>query len=196
MTEKAPRGYIVAAADLPERFPTHAQSRAFWESLGRVVGTFGFLEEVLAKAIFAFTATRPYAESEIEGAFEQWLPKLERALTDPLARLIDSFGQAVRDHPSKAITNLPDLLRALKEAAAMRNILCHGSWRLPDSRGASVPLFVNRKKEVVETPMDCAYLDQVQRHAAELACSVVNTVTNIGLQFPGSAGPGKPVWNS
>jgi hypothetical protein len=181
---------------LPKHFPTHAHEGAFWESLGRVVATFGFLEEVLAKAIFAFTATRPYEESEIEEAYEQWLPRLERALTDPLGGLIDSFGRAVRDHPDEAITDLPDLLADLKKASAMRNILCHGSWRLPDSEGASVPFFVNRQKEVFETAMDCAYLDQVQRHTAELACSVISTVTNIGLQFPGSTGPGNPIWGS
>jgi len=161
--------------------------------LGRAVATFGFLEEVLAKAIFAFTATRPYNQSEMDEAFEQWLPKLERALTDPLGGLIDSFGKAVRDYPDEAITNLPDLLSDLKKAASMRNILCHGSWRLPDSQGASVPFFVNRQKEVFETAMDCAYLDQVQRHTAEIACSVINTVTNMGWQFPGSMGPGKPI---
>jgi len=163
--------------------------------LGRAVATFGFLEEMLAKTIFAFTAIRPYEESEAEQAFEQWLPKLERALTDPLGGLIDLFGKVVRDHPDEAITDLPDLLSDLKKAAEMRNILCHGSWRLPDTQGASVPFFVNRQMDVVETAMDCAYLDQVQRHTAQLACSVINTVTNMGWQFPGSAGPGKPIWD-
>jgi hypothetical protein len=150
---------------------------------------------VLARAIFSFTAARPYRESEIETAFEQWLPQLERALTDPLSGLIDSFGKAVRDHQHKVITDLPDLLDDLKKASAMRNILCYGSWRPPDSEGASVPLFVNRQKEVVEAAMDCAYLDQVQRHATELACSVINTVTRMCWQFPGSSGPGEPIWN-
>jgi hypothetical protein len=106
------------------------------------------------------------------------------------------FGMAVRDHADVAITNLPDLLNDLTKASAVRNILCHGSWRLPDSGGASVPLFVNRRNEVVETAMDCGYLDQVQRHAAALACAVINSVTSIGLQFPGAADPGKPIWNS
>nr|VFK48084.1 MAG: hypothetical protein BECKTC1821E_GA0114239_11022 [Candidatus Kentron sp. TC]VFK56221.1 MAG: hypothetical protein BECKTC1821F_GA0114240_100958 [Candidatus Kentron sp. TC] len=168
MTAKAPRGHIIDTARLVEHFPTHRHESAFWESLGRAVATFGFLEEMLAKAIFAFTAIRPYEESEIEKAFEQWLPKLERALTDPLGGLIDSFGKAVRDHPEEAISDLPDLLSDLKKAAAMRNILSHGSWRLPDAHGAAVPLFVNRQKEVVETAMDCAYL--------------------------GTTGPGKPIW--
>ena len=57
----------------------------FWENLGRTIATFGFLEEVLGKAIFAFTATTRYPESEVEAAFEKWLPTLERALIDQLA---------------------------------------------------------------------------------------------------------------
>ncbi|MCI0466534.1 MAG: hypothetical protein L0Y57_05950, partial [Beijerinckiaceae bacterium] len=37
---------------LPAQFPTHLHPPAFWEALGRVVATFGFLEETLGKAIF------------------------------------------------------------------------------------------------------------------------------------------------
>jgi len=95
MTEAVSQGHIIDTSRLPEHFPTHRNEGAFWASLGRTVATFGFLEEVLAKAIFAFTATRPYEESEVEKAYEQWLPKLERALTDPLGGLIESFGKAV-----------------------------------------------------------------------------------------------------
>ena len=195
-TKESPRGHIVDTSRLPKKFPTHRHEEAFWASLGRAVATFGFLEEVLAKAIFVFTATRPYKESEIKGAFAEWGEKLERALTDPLGRLIEPFGTAVCKHPAKVISDLSNLLADLKKASAMRNILCHGSWRLPDSGGASVPFFMNGQKEVVETAMDCAYLDRVQRHTAELACRVISTVTNIGLRFPGSTGPGKPIWGS
>jgi hypothetical protein len=50
--------FIVDIKNLPASFPTHRHSAAFWENLGRTVATFGFLEEVLGKAIFAFTATK------------------------------------------------------------------------------------------------------------------------------------------
>ena len=113
---------------LPAMFPTHKHEGAFWESLGRAVATFGFLEEILAKAIFTFTATRPYDEAEIQQAYAEWLPKLERALIDPLGNLIDAYGKAVRDNPDATIDNLDDLLGDLRKASAMRNILCHASW--------------------------------------------------------------------
>ena len=85
----------------------------FWENPGRTVATFGFLEEVLGKAIFAFTATTRYPESEAEARFERWLPKLERALIDPLAGQIDAYGKAVRSNSEATIRNLDDLLSEL-----------------------------------------------------------------------------------
>jgi len=179
---------------LPAKFPTHKNEGAFWESLGRAVATFGFMEDILAKAIFTFTATRPYDEAEIQQAYAEWLPKLERALIDPLGNLIDAYGKAVRDNPEATIDNLDDLLSDLRKASAMRNILCHASWGPPNASGASLPFFVNRQKMVVDSVMDRQFIDQVQRHTAELACAVINTVTHMGWQFPGSVGPGKTIW--
>src|SRR5947209_8488671 len=83
---------------LPVQFPTHLHPAEFWEALGRVVATFGFLEETLGKAIFSFTATLQYPETEIQAAYEKWLPTLQRALSDPLGGLIDSYGKAVREN--------------------------------------------------------------------------------------------------
>lgn len=194
MTEKSKTPHFVDIDQLPALFPTHRHAGAFWESLGRAVATFGFLEEVLGKAIFSFTATRAYDESEINQAYTEWLPKLEHALIDPLGNLIDTYGKAVRENPSARIQDLAGLLAELRAASAMRNILCHGSWRPPDANDESLPLFVNRQKNVVETKMSCASINQVQRHAAELACLVVNTVTETGWRFPGSRGPGEPIW--
>lgn len=188
-------GYLVDVDSLPDGFPTHKHEAAFWESLGRAVATFGFLEEVLKKAIFSFTATRSYNEAEIDQAYIEWLPKLERALSAPLGNnLIDAYGKAVRDHQDAIIDNLDGFLDDLRKASKMRNVLCHGSWWMPNTSGASIPFFVNYQKEIFDTAMDQQFIDQVQRHTVSLACAVINTVTQMGWQFPGSAGPGKPIW--
>jgi hypothetical protein len=194
MIDHQPVRSVVDIMRLPAQFPTHRHEGTFWERLGRAVATFGFLEETLAKAIFAFTATRRYDDAEVQHAFDAWLPQLERALTDPLGNLINVYGKAVRDHPEATITNLDDLLRDLRRSSEMRNILCHGSWRPPDATGRSLPFFVNRQKHVVDTAMDNEFLAEVQRHAAELACEVMNTVTHMGWRFPGTSGPGKSIW--
>lgn len=186
--------HIVNYDALPEKFPTHRHEASFWESLGRAVATFGFLEETLAKAIFSFTATKPYNEEEVQQAYKNWLPKLERALTDQLWNLIESYGKAVREHPDSTIENLDELLEELKNASKLRNVICHGSWRPPNTNGTSIPFFVNRKQGRFESPIDTQFLNQLQEHTTALICAVVNTVTHIGWQFPGSNGPGKEIW--
>jgi hypothetical protein len=184
---------IIDRDKLPPLFPTCRHSPKFWEQLGRTVATYGFLEEILGKAIFAFTATRNYSPDEIDAAYQAWLPQLERALTDQLWNLAESYGKAARDNPATTTKNVDELVENIKKATVIRNVLCHGSWRTPNANGASVPLFVNRQKQVFDTAIDIAYLEQVQAHAAELACSVIDSVTHMGWQFPGGAGPGKPI---
>jgi hypothetical protein len=179
---------------LPTDFPTHKHAPEFWEALGRTVATFGFLEEILGKAIFSFTATRRVPPNEAQAVCEKWLPTLERALSDPLGGLIDSYTKAVRANTGTTITNIDELVENLRKASVIRNVLCHGSWKIPDKEGKCLPLFVNNKKEVFHTSIDVAYLKQVQRHVAELICAVISSVTTMGWQFPGSNGPGLPIW--
>ena len=188
-----PKRYYVDHKNLPMGYPTHMHSAEFWEALGRTIATFGFLEETLGKAIFSFTATQQFPEDELEAEFEKWLPTLEKALSDPLGGLIDSYGKAVRANSSATISNLDELQEDLRAASTLRNVLCHGSWRVPDDQGRSIPLFVNRKNEVFQDAIDVACLQQVQQHVAELVCAVINTVTHMGWQFPGSGGPGNPI---
>jgi hypothetical protein len=199
MSKEEPKPFIVNPADLPEGFPTHQHTGEFWEALGRVVGTFGFLEEVLGKAIFAFSGTRRIPDEQIGAQFEKWLSTLERALSDPLGGLIDTYGKAVRTHGAAVITpyDLEILLGQLRDSSGIRNVLCHGSWRsIPDKNGRSVPFFVDKKGMVFTTPVDVAFLQQMQRHVVDLACAVMNTVTQMGWQFPGSKGPGNPVFST
>jgi hypothetical protein len=180
--------FVVDHKNLPPYFPTHGHSAAFWEALGRTVATFGFLEEVLGKAIFAFTATKPIPPEKAEAEFEKWLPTLKRALSDPLGGLIDTYGKAIRDRGGATTTNVNDLLNDLRKACQVRNVLCHGSWRVPDDHGRSLPFFVDKRQRIFTTRVDVAYLQQVQRHAGELIIHVINTVTHMGYQFPGSRG--------
>jgi hypothetical protein len=187
------QGLCVDVASLPASFPTHRHSGAFWEALGRAVGTFGFLEEILGRAIFALTATRQYGQAEIVDAYYKWLAVFERALSDPLGGLIVSFESAARGRVDAS--GLASIVQRLKNAAKMRNLLCHASWnRPPDDRGRSVPFFIAKNMEYFDAPIDLNFLNQVQRQTAELACAVMQTVTEAGYQFPGSNGPGKPVW--
>ncbi len=80
--ESEPKRFAVDVEKLPTNFPTHRHTPEFWEALGRTVATFGFLEEALGKAIFSFTGTRQISPDELDGAYEKWLPTLEKALID------------------------------------------------------------------------------------------------------------------
>lgn len=187
----------VSRADLPQDFPTHHLSMEFWENLGRTVATFGFLEKVLGKAIFVFIDTRHYNTSEeLEAQLDDLFQKLDFALTGQLGALIDNYESAVKRHQESPVDNFGNLLKDLRKAAELRNIICHGSWGDPDSNGASLPYFFNKRKEKVITPMSSDDLTRLQRHVAGLACAVIDSVTCMGFQFPGLSGPGRPLLDS
>ena len=192
--DSSKQGCVVSPAGIPSMFPTHLHAPEFWEQLGRTVATFGFLEEVLGKAIFALTGTRRYGETARQEAYEKWLPTLERALSDPLGGLIGFYGKAYRSHPDGNYENFDDHIHALRETAKLWNVICHGSWRRPDASGKSLPLFVNNKKEVFTSPIDVEYLRQTQTAVVEMICNVMNSVTAMGWQFPGTTGPGEVVY--
>lgn len=182
----ADKGHVVKFDALPEAYPTHLHQAEFWEWLGRVVGTFGFLENTLARAIFAFSGTREYAEDDVQSAFGAWLPKLEKSLSDTLHPLIGAYEREVLSHQHTKPENFDVLIRDLKEAAELRNVLCHGSWSVPDAAGASVPFYMRSKdKMIFDSPVDVAYLKQTQKGTMELVAAVINTVTVMGYRFPG-----------
>jgi hypothetical protein len=97
-----PKRSVVAFDRLPPSFPTQAHAPAFWEALGRAVATFGFLEETLGRAIFAYTGMREIPEEQINAAYEKWTLTLQHALSDALGNLIDTYGKAVREHGASA----------------------------------------------------------------------------------------------
>ena len=118
--EKPAEGVLINIDALPKQFPSHRHDASFWESLGRTVATFGFLEEILGKAIFSFVVTRPIDASKLDAESEKWLAeKLEKALTDPLGRLIKEYKKAVQVHPqAMAIREgFDDLITKLRTAS-------------------------------------------------------------------------------
>lgn len=189
-------GHIVDQQQLPTDYPTHRHSAHFWEQLGRTVATFGFLEQTLGKAIFALTATRHYDDADLASAYEKWLPTLERAVSDPLGGLVNTYGRALKEHPEVRFEGQAELLEDLRSASALRNALCHGSWDIPDEKGFSIPFYVTKRMMIFETPIDEAFLRQTRTHVVQLICEVFNSVTHMGWQFPGSNSPGETIMKS
>ena len=183
--------FFIDREQLPANYPTHTHGAEFWEALGRAVATFGFLEWVLGRAIFALTATRNIPADQFEVEYEKWLRTLEKALTDPLGGLIREYERAIRANDEAKIPD--DLLEHLREAAMLRNVICHSTWESPDDKGRSVPLYMDKKRNCFATPIDVAYLAQLRQAVVELSCDVIESVTQMGYQFPGSEGPGKSI---
>lgn len=117
---------------LPENFPTHRHAGAFWEALGRSVATSGFLEETIAKAIFAFTGSSRDACAQDRGEIREVAVE-QKALSDPLGRLIDAYGKTVRQHPDATLTSLQDLLDDLRNPPSCTTCCAtaRGAFRMP-----------------------------------------------------------------
>ncbi len=160
-------------------WPTHRHKPEFWEMLGRTIGSFGFLEEVLARAIYVISGAKAIPNKEnIDEEFEAWVKYLVKALSDPLAGLIDKYEESLKNNSSFSVRNLEELIKGLKELKVWRNILCHASWKQPNLKGESVPFFVNRKGDAVSNPVDITVLEQVMRNTTELTCLIINSVTS------------------
>jgi hypothetical protein len=173
-------------------FPTHRHAPAFWEALGRAVGTFSFLEEVLGRAIFAFTGDMPVVGPGHEAAVEEWVKgDLYKALSETLHPLAMAFEKAVRAHQGSISPSTRHTIDEVLKLIPLRNALCHGSWGVPDAMGRSVPLFVTKKPDVKKAqiflePIDAAYLQQVRIGVADLAQQVMAIVHDAELPFPGT----------
>jgi len=178
---------------LEKYYPTQKHSADFWEHLGRVVATFGFLEEIMAKAYLAFTGNKKLSfnsDKELEEAYEKWGKELEKVATGQLSFLLKKYKEATKDLEHKIDINM--LYSEVKEANDIRNMLCHASWRAPLQDGKS-PLFYARGKgenlETCQQLIDVEYLKQVQESVADITIRVFETVKDQGFDFPGIETP-------
>ncbi|MFL6846338.1 MAG: hypothetical protein ACJ8ER_15835 [Allosphingosinicella sp.] len=191
---EGPKGHVIDRDKLHADFPTQFHDAAFCEELGRTVATFGFIEEMLGKAIYALTGAREFDPEGDPDAFNAWIKTLERALTDQLGGLIIGYEKALVENPRTKGKDYSAQMEELRQAKNIRNALCHGSWSKPDDQGRSVPKFVNRKLLVFDTPVDVQFLVQTRAGLRHIICDILDSVTSVGYQFPGSDGPGEQLW--
>jgi len=188
------KGHVIDRDKLHVDYPTQFHSSVFWEELGRTIAAFGFIEEMLGKAIFALTGAKEFDPEGDPEALSEWIKTLEKALTDQLGGLIASYERALAENPRTKGGDYGRQLAELREAKEIRNVLCHGSWEKPDDAGRSVPKFVNRKLLVFQTPVDVKFLRQTRAAVRHIACDILDSVTGVGYQFPGSESPGEQLW--
>ena len=188
------KGYVIDRDKLHPDYPTQLHSPEFCEELGRTIASFGFIEEMLGKAIYALTGSKEFDPEGDPEAFSEWIKTIEKALTDQLGGLIIAYEKALAENPRTKGNDHSAQIADLKQAKEIRNALCHGSWSKPDDQGRSIPKFVNRKLMVFETPVDVAFLKQTRSALRNIICDILDSVTMVGYQFPGSGSPGKQLW--
>ena len=186
------RSFKVDDEGLPTNWPTHQLVSEFWEELGRVIATYGFLEETLGKAIFALTGTKQH-ETVSQEDFEKWIKMLQKAVRDPLGGLIAKFEEVFSRDPDNRFDNPADLVSDLKKAKIHRDVLCHGSWRKDSSDSTGRPFFVNKNDELFDGAYSVNDLRDIRKFVVALILDVVNSVSLKGYQFPGSSGPGQRI---
>ena len=182
---------------MPAGWPTHKGTPAFWEELGRTVGTFGFLEDILARAYFALTATHEYAVTdEAEATLQKWRKNLEGSLTDTLASLASKIGEAFENDDRVPPDVGSAVVRRLDELRTWRNALCHGDWVQFEADG-SARLRHFRKEEggpkTLDIRLSLEDIANIRAETVDITVLVMNTVTQAGVQFPGTASPGASV---
>ncbi len=178
---------------LPAKWPTHKGSPAFREELGRTVAAFGFLEDTLARAFFALTATCEYADSgEAEAAFPKWRTKLERSLTDTLASLTSKIDKAFENDDRVPADVGSDIVRRLRELAVWRNALCHGAWVQFDADGSAWLRYFQRTgdgPEALGRSLSSEEIASIRAGAVDVTICLVDVVAYTGVWFPGTTPP-------
>lgn len=157
------------------------------------MATFGYLEEVLAFAIFAFSSERRFPDLEVGKRFDEWLPEFVKDLQETLPTLIEKYRVAVQQNQRVNFFGLDEVIEQMRTIVHLRNALCHASWKRPDAEGRSFPLFIRRSGEMLDGPIDVSFLKQTQLATADMARVVIETVTRMGWQFPGIPSPGEPL---
>ncbi len=174
---------------LDPQFPTQYHDAALWEQLGRTVAAFGFLEDVLARAVLAFSGMQEYKGEDKKNAMGELAGILESALKDALGKLTDVYVSRVKMH-SNAPPYIDDLVARIRSRTNDRNAICHGAWMPPDVEGKSRLLYFDRKRIEFKTKVDLVWLKECHLEVTSLIVEVINSVHFMGWQFPGGAGPG------
>ena len=182
-------------------YPTHKHQADFWEHLGRTVATFGYLEATLVKGIYVFEVMtkrdkKVNNEKDLKDS-EDWNNKLNSSLLNNMSL---PFGELVKKYHNLAnnnsLINKDDVIKegldGLDEIVKYRNLLCHAAWGLPNKEGKSLAIYVNNdeEKSYLETPIDTEFLQQTQKHTAELICLVMKISTILDPE--GRCLPSKP----
>ena len=132
--------------------------------LGWTVASFGHLEDMLKRAIFALDRDR-LAGGIRERDFRDWLRRMDHVAADSLGTLIERLDRVLGRSPHPAPQR--DLIAQMEEIKDWRNLLCHAVWR--PAAGGWQPVFANTRGELYEGTIDTADLAAIRAMTLDAA---------------------------
>ena len=133
-----------------KNWPTHEGDSEFWEELGRTVATFGFLELIIAKALFPLTGSMEQERELTEEDFQAWIKQLQDALSVSIGRLAPMLETAFQEDSRISQEEKSDIIFKLEQLKQWRNILCYAAWVKFNTDGEGRPIFINWKNEIYD----------------------------------------------
>ncbi|WP_347266776.1 hypothetical protein [Paracoccus sp. (in: a-proteobacteria)] len=156
----------------------------FAQALGQAVASFGWLEEIIKRTIYALDRAR-LAEDLTHEELQTWLTHMENIADDSMGTLIEQLDAAMRRHPGLRERNrITDRLNEIKQ---QRNLLCHASWRPTEEKGRWHPAFVNTRGEVFDHSFAVEDLEAAREATIEIGRRVLRVMRATGVQgeWPG-----------
>ncbi|ATQ57185.1 hypothetical protein [Paracoccus yeei] len=166
----------------------HTLPRDFAAALGQCVASFGWLEEVLKRTIYALDRAR-LADDLRPAEMQNWVERMGQLADDSMGTLIEQLDAAMRRHPG--LRDRDQITEALGRAKLQRNLLCHASWRPTGDAGRWHPAFVGGRGEVQDAPLSLAELASIQAATLDLGGRVLAIMRATGImgRWPGDDGP-------
>lgn len=140
--------------------------------LGWTIASFGHLEDMLKRAIFALDRHRlPGAIRDID--FRSWLRRMDQVAADSLGTLVERLDRTlIREGLRDA-----DLIGQLEEIKSWRNLLCHAAWR--QVQAGWQPRFANTQGEIFEGTLDASDLAAIRGMTLDAARRIARIIESL-----------------
>lgn len=130
--------------------------------IGVAVASFGHLEDMLKRAIFALDRRRLPASIH-DSDFRSWLRRMDHVAADSLGTLIERLDRTLAREGRAD----PELIAQLDEVKSWRNLLCHANWQPQGT--AWQPVFANTKGEVFDAVLDAPDIRAIREMSLDSA---------------------------
>ena len=177
--------------NVPPNWPTNRANAHFWEELGRLVATFGMLEDTLTRTFYVASLKRRIEMTrELGEAEATWRENLEKPLSDTLGEIRVRLENEWRREEGGMPQHREELLGELTALGRERNRLCHGAWVGFGDDDVNTVRFFPKNKEMEgdhEQQVSMDDLRTMRERAAYCIAALIELVRNeYGVVFPGT----------